>query len=385
MRPLLIALSALAFSPWLLAEEGPFHASATAHGATVAQACQSAFDLAEAKALADFEAAFLSENRPQARRIELRERNDERLPTDANNAQPGCRVEGLWAAVLVESDRAGVRTRLVEDLNGQLETIDGEYSTECSAANEAAACKRRIETEAASDLRAQLQADDPQRLNGYHLMFDGFEGDQSFTYRDGRVNVSMVGRFYFRLNQSEFGPVSPAPGTQGDLRIERKEESSDVNNLDFTLFYSWDGNNAADPGDLALSTHRWGLGLWVNNRIGVSTFWGEERPGIANDNHRVFNDDSHYDVFGVGVGYRLFDSRNITIENSLYYVDAEPFTVILDGDRVYATNDYVQTNINIKTNTDSGPNVGWMFTWKLRPDLSDYNSLSGGWYLEWQF
>ncbi|PTY38037.1 hypothetical protein BGP77_16410 [Saccharospirillum sp. MSK14-1] len=380
MRSLLIALSALAISPGLLAEEGPFDASASARAATVAQACDDAFKQAEAKALADFEAAFLSENRPQARRIELRERTDERLPADALNAQPGCRVEGRWAAIAVASDDAEP-----EPLNGRIETIDGEYSSECSAADEAAACKRRIETQAASDLRTLLQADDPQRLNGYRLAFDGFEGDQAFTYKGERVSVTMNGLFYFRLDQSEFGPITPAPGTQGDLRIERKEKDNGYDDLDVTVFYVWDGNNAADPNDLALSTNRWGLGLWVNNRLGVSAFWGEERPGIANDNHYVRNDDSRYGVFGIGLGYRLFDSRDMTVENSLYYVDTEPFDVTLDNGRVYETQDYIQTNINIKTNSSFGPNVGWMFTWKLRPDLSDYNALSGGWYVEWQF
>ena len=125
--------------------------------------------------------------------------------------------------------------------------------------------------------------------------------------------------------------------------------------------------------------------MWVDNRIGVSTFWGEERAGIANNNHYVRNDDSRYDVFGVGIGYRLFDNRDITVETSLYYVDAQPFSTTLDNGREYEARDYAQTNINIITNSASGPNVGWMFTWKLREDLSNYNSLSGGWYVEWQF
>ncbi|MFG1495216.1 hypothetical protein ABMA57_01200 [Saccharospirillum sp. HFRX-1] len=382
MRPLLIALSALVISPGLMAEEGPFNASATARAATVAEACDIAFNQAEAEALADFEAAFLAESRPQARRIELRSRTDERLPADALNAQPGCRVDARWAAIAVASDDGAAEP---EPLNGRIETIDGEYSAECSNANEAAACKRRIETQAASDLRSQLQADDPQRLNGYRLNFDGFEGDQSFTYKDDRVSLTMNGQFYFRLDQSDFGPVTPAPGTHGDLRIERKEKDDPYDNLDFTLFYTWDGNNSADPDELALSTNRWGLGLWVDNRIGVSTFWGEERAGIANNNHYVHNDSSRYDVFGVGIGYRLFDNRDITVETSLYYVDAQPFSTTLDNGREYEARDYAQTNINIKTNSASGPNVGWMFTWKLREDLSNYNSLSGGWYVEWQF
>lgn len=384
MRPLLIALSAMVISPWLLAEEGPFNASATARAATVSEACENAFNEAEAQALADFEAAFLAENRPQARRIELRSRTDERLPADALNAQPGCRVEARWAAVALVSDDSLVEP---QPLDGRIETIDGEYSAECSAADEAAACKRRIETQAASDLRAQLQADDPQRLNGYRLSFDGFEGDQSFTYKDDRVSLTMNGEFYFRLDRSDFGPATPLPepGTRGDLRIERKEKDNRYDNLDFTLFYSWDGNDSADRGDLALSTNRWGLGFWMDNRIGISTFWGEERPGIANNNHRVHNADSRYDVFGIGLGYRLFDNRDITVETNLYYVDAQPFTTTLDNGRVYKARDYAQTNINIKTNTASGPNVGWMFTWKLREDLSNYDSLSGGWYVEWQF
>ncbi|WP_108123993.1 hypothetical protein [Saccharospirillum mangrovi] len=380
MRSLFIALSAVVISPGLMAEEGPFNASATARAATVAQACDIAFEQAEAQALADFEAAFIAEQHPTAKRIELRERNDERLPADANN-QVGCRVEARFAAVAVSDDD----TNAHPNLDGRIETIDGVYHAECSNADQGAACKRRIETQAASDLRAQLQRDNPQLLNGYRLEFDGFEGEQSFTYQNSRVSLSMDGRFYYKLNKTGFGPTTPPPSTQGDLRIERKHKDSGFDNLDFTLFYTWDGNDAADPGDLALSTNRWGLGLWVNNRIGVSSFWGEERPGFANSNHHVRRDNSYYDVFGVGIGYRLFDSRDLNIENSLYYVDAEPFSTTLDNGRDYEAEDYVQANINIKTNADSGPNVGWMFTWKLRSDLSDYNSLSGGWYVEWQF
>lgn len=380
MRRFTALVISVLVSPWLLAEEGPYNATASARAETVAQACDAAFSEAEAIALAAFEADFLEQSHPTARRIELRERNDERLPADANN-QVGCRVAARWAAVAVDTDDETPDT----ELNGRIEIIEGVYHAECSSADQGAACKRRIETQAASDLRAQLQRDDPQLLNGYRLAFDGFEGEQSFTYQDDRVSLSMDGRFFFKLDKTTFGPVTPAPSTQGDLRIERKQKESGIDNLDFTVFYTWDGNDAADAGDLALSTNRWGLGLWVDNRIGVSTFWGEERPGVANSNDYVRRDNSRYDVFGVGLGYRMFDSRDLTIENSLYYVDAEPFSTTLDNGRVYEADDYVQANINIKTNSESGPNVGWMFTWKLRPELTDYNSLSGGWYLEWQF
>ena len=375
MRRITLALIALVASPWILAEEGPFTASATARADTQAEACQEAFLEAELSALAEFEAAFLAEDRPPARRIELQSRTDERLPADADD-QAGCRVEASWAAIALADDEQ-------PDLSGRVEIIEGSYSAECGSADQGAACKRRIETQAAKDLRARLQEQDPELLNGYRLEYDGFEGEQTFTYENSRTALTMDGSFYFRIVASDVGPASPG-GTRGDLRIERKREESPYDHLEFTLFYTWDGNNSAAPGDLALSTNRWGLGLWVDNRIGVSAFWGEERPGTANDNHYVRDDDGRYDVFGIGLGYRLFDSHDITLENTLYYVDAEPYQTTLDNGRVYEAEDYVQAGINLKTNSD-GPNVGWMLTWKLREDLNNYDSLSGGWYVEWQF
>lgn len=380
MRRFTTLIISVLVSPLLWAEDQPYRASATARAATTSAACDAAFAEAEAKALAAFEADFLSEARPSARQIELRERTDERLPADAQNAQPGCKVDASWAAIAVSSAADEPIEQSV-----RIEFIDGEYNAECSSADQAAACKRRIQTEAAGDLRNQMRSEDANSLNGYRLEFDGFEGDQTFTRKNDRTELTMSGRFYFKRVKTDIGPIRPPASTRGDLQIERKEKDSDDDNLDVTIFYTWDGNNSAAPDDLALSANRWGLGLWVNNRIGVSSFWGEERAGTANDNHYVRNSGGSYDVFGIGLGYRVFDSRDMTIENTLYFVDAEPFSTTLDSGRSYQADDYVQAGINIKTNTATGPNVGWMFTWKLRPDLSDYDSLSGGWYLEWQF
>lgn len=164
-----------------------------------------------------------------------------------------------------------------------------------------------------------------------------------------------------------------------------------MDNLDVTLFYVWDGNDSASEDDLALSARRWGVGLWVDNRIGVSAFWGDERAGIADSRGNVHNAGDRYDIRGVGIGYRVFDNRSVTLENMLHYVDAQPYsTANLDPGcaactpRSYEAEDYFQASINLKTNNE-GLNLGWMLTWKLRDDVTQFDSLSGGWYVELQF
>jgi hypothetical protein len=381
----------LALTPWAWGESRPetFEINSTAFANTQAEACALAFDQAESEAQAQLGS---SEARP-----ELVSRVDERLGvTDDERFE--CQVESRWlerrplAAQEPEPD-------FIDDNPlrlGALETIDGRYEAQCRATNRGAACREQIEAEAARDLLNRLLEREDITTAELDLESDGFEGSQSFDYDRSDLTLTMNGTFYFIRVTPEAAPnrpqAKPEPaGTEGTLTRVEKPDPSPMDNLDVTVFYTWDGNESASSDDLALSARRWGVGLWVDNRIGVSAFWGDERAGIADSLGNVYNAGDRYDIRGVGVGYRLFDNRSVTLENMLHYVDAQPYYIAnLDPGcsgckaREYEADDYFQATLNLKTNQE-GPNIGWMLTWKLRDDLTNFDSLSGGWYIELQF
>lgn len=390
MRSKFFLLATLASSS-PLAETGPVTAEATAVADIQSAACEQAFLEAREKALLEMDADFIRQTPSQSQQVELRSRTDERLgKNEAGQFQ--CRVTGTWAAIPLPREK----TEEPSPLFGSIETIEGRYQANCKAADNRAICREKIENQARVDLLDQLAARSDITRGEIRLHADGFEGTQSYTYQGKDLTLTMDGVFYFAVrkptkqSQPEAGPPT---GTEGEIRlkkdrIDQSEAFSD--RLDFTVSFTWDRNDGADPNELAISNNRWGLGLWVDNRFGFSAFWGEEEVGIADSEGFVHNDGGIYDIHGIGIGYRVFDSRVVTLENMLHFVDAQPFsTTVAPGcsgcsPRQYKADDYYQASINLKTNTH-GLNIGWILTWKLRDDLSNHDSLSGGWYLELQF
>ena len=389
MHSLALAV-AIAASPALWAEPQAFivDTEATAIADTQAKACEQAFILAEEDARTQIDNHFPDE--AEAPHIELRSRSDVRL--GAVDGGFDCRVIGSWAAIPTGTSAPMEDTPA---LLGNVETIEGRYKAGCIGTDNGAACRRQIEREAAEELKDDLVRHHDLNPGDFQLEADGFEGSQSFRYEGRNLTLTMDGTFYFKVKEPTITSTRPPEptGTEGEISVksEKKRDHDDfTDNLDFTLFYNWDGNDSAKSDELALSTNRWGVGLWVNNRFGFSAFWGDEKVGIADSRGDVHSDPERYSVQGIGIGYRVFDNRAVTLENMLHYVDAEPYSAFVDPGcsnctgRNYEAEDYYQASINLKTNTE-GLNIGWMLTWKLRDDLTSYDSLSGGWYLELQF
>ena len=396
MRPLTLALIAITASPAMVVAEEPadnppytVDTEATAIAETQDEACTRAFDLAKEDALDQIDRHFGTGDEEPTQRVELHSREDVRLGEVEDGFE--CRVIGQWATVStarpVEHDDA---------LYGGIETIRGKYQADCVSDNNGAACRRQIEREAAADLKDDLIHELDVRASDFELVADGFEGSQSYRYKGRDLTLTMDGTFYYRIEEP--APAArtvraPKPsGTEGEINVKSKQDKKEsfTDNLDFTVFYNWDGNDSAGQDELALSTNRWGVGLWVNNRFGFSAFWGREQAGIADSNGDVHSASDRYDVQGIGIGYRVFENRAVTLENMVHFVDADTYSTQLSPacsgctPRAYEADDYYQASINLKTNTE-GLNIGWQLTWKLRDDLTQYDSLSGGWYLELQF
>lgn len=382
----------LAMTPWAWSETRPEPVSviSTAFADTQSAACRLAFEQAEDDARAQLGTGDTG-------RLELVSRTDERLGT-AEDERFECQVETFWLERQALTAEQPQPDSIREDplRLGSLESIEGRYQADCRASRRGEACREQIETEAGEALLNRLIQREGLSDDELALESDGFEGSQTFDYDQSDLTLTMDGTFYFiRVAPEQQGtdttPAAKPAGTQGELTRAKPAEPGPMDNLDVTLFYVWDGNDSASEDDLALSARRWGVGLWVDNRIGVSAFWGDERAGIADSRGNVHNAGDRYDIRGVGIGYRVFDNRSVTLENMIHYVDAQPYsTANLDPDcaactpRSYEAEDYFQASVNLKTNNE-GLNLGWMLTWKLRDDVTQFDSLSGGWYVELQF
>ncbi|WP_394168666.1 hypothetical protein [Saccharospirillum alexandrii] len=382
----------LAMPPWAWSETRPEPVSviSTAFADTQSAACRLAFEQAEDDARAQLGTGDTD-------RLELVSRTDERLGT-TEDERFECQVETFWLERQALTAEQPQPDSIREDplRLGGLESIEGRYQADCRASRRGEACREQIETEAGEALLNRLLQREGLSDDELALESDGFEGSQTFDYDQSDLTLTMDGTFYFIrvAPEQQATDSTPAPepaGTQGELTRAKPAEPGPMDNLDVTLFYVWDGNDSASEDDLALSARRWGVGLWVDNRIGVSAFWGDERAGIADSRGNVHNAGDRYDIRGVGIGYRVFDNRSVTLENMIHYVDAQPYsTANLDPGcaactpRSYEAEDYFQASVNLKTNNE-GLNLGWMLTWKLRDDVTQFDSLSGGWYVELQF
>lgn len=381
----------LAMAPWAWSETRPEPVSVitSAFADTQSAACNLAFERAE-----DDARAQLGTN--DTERLELVSRTDERLGT-TEEGRFECQVETLWLERQALTAEQPAPASLSEDplRLGGLESIEGRYQADCRASRRGEACREQIEAEAADALLNRLLLREDLSKDDLALESDGFEGSQTFDYDKSDLTLTMDGTFYFirvapEPRASQSAPATEPARTEGELSRAKPKEPTPMDNLDVTLFYVWDGNDSASQDDLALSARRWGVGLWVDNRIGVSAFWGDERAGIADSSGNVYNAGDRYDIRGIGVGYRLFDNRSVTLENMLHYVDAQPYSTTLNPGcasctpRSYEADDYFQATINLKSNNE-GLNLGWMLTWKLRDDVTEFDSLSGGWYVELQF
>lgn len=370
---------------------------ASAAGDTKALACAAAFDQAEDEALTQLEEYFdieTTSNDFVARIVEQSE-----TVTLRDDDQSVCVFSGTWEGKLAVADSSQPSKNII----GSEQYIDGVYEGRCLDENNIDLCWQRVVRQARDDLASQLSADG-QDMRDLDLFYVDFEGRQRDQFREGGFEITADGRFFFDVIERA------APVSNGSMSIRRKNEPVPVkraeprdppteksapkkekdDDLDVTLFFSWDVNDMADTNDLAISSDRWGIGLWAKNRVGFLAFYGSDRFGIGNDENRVQRDGDRYSTFGVGVGVRAFDSRSFNIESALYYVDAQPYQRFLDPDncvgcaRDVTADDYVQATVNFKTNSD-GINIGWMFTWKYLANEANFDNLSSGLYLEVQF
>lgn len=354
-------------------------------------ACQLATDQAESEALLQAEEHFTE---PFTLSLETTEQTQR----SGQDGKTLCEFTGTWTGLSLNSASA---------LIGQEMSVNGTFAERCPDDRNSDLCWSGIIEQAAEQLRAKLASrhDNVEALTFRYVEFEGWQRDR---YQDRSLEVTADGTFYFdvlaagdydatiSLERSWDRPDHPAQPTEPETSDQPSDQNppkaaqSDPDVLDMTLFYVWDGNDRAASDVLAISAERWGAGLWANNRLGFTVFKGTDQLGIGDDDENVKTTRQHYDTLGVGMGYRLWANRAITLENMLYYVDAEPFqgTVAPDCDRctprTFRSDNYAQTTVNLKTNS-KGLNVGWMFTWKFLETESALDKLSSGFYLELQF
>lgn len=295
------------------------------------------------------------------------------------------------------------QVKAISGLIGSEQSIEGVYTGNCLDHSTSDICWQRISAQAASDLRANLeqQYGDSRSID---LTYVDFEGRQRDQYENKRLTMTADGRFYFdvsahsdnktvatvTIHRKEERNVKATPINPDQQHEQPQQPKAKDDPIDITLFYSWDGNDQALNNDLAISSDRWGMGVWANNRIGFLAFQGTDTLGIADARENVINAKAKYQTTGIGLGFRLWDTRGINIENALYYVDAKPFTTQVKPNCATCTavnftaEDYLQATVNIKTNS-RGVNVGWMFTWKVLEQVQNLDSLSSGFYIEAQF
>lgn len=385
-------------SPFAHAED-MFQASvqASSSDSTKASACAAAFAQAEDEALTQLEEYFDTKNTTNEFVARIVEQSETVTLRDDN--QSVCVFSGTWEGKLAEPEIQPALNTLI----GSEQYIDGVYEGRCLDENNIDLCWQRVVRQARDDLTSQLTADgyDMRDLDLFYVDFEGRQRDQ---LRQGGFEITADGRFFFdvieRRLQISNGSMSirrkdePMPATRTEPPSKTSEQSvaeeDKDDDLDVTLFFSWDVNDMAETNDLAISSDRWGIGLWAKNRVGFLAFYGSDRFGIGNDEYSVQRAGDRYSTFGVGAGVRAFNSRSFNIESALYYVDAQPYQRFLDPSncvdcaRTVTADDYVQATVNFKTNSD-GINIGWMFTWKYLANEANFDNLSSGLYLEVQF
>jgi hypothetical protein len=329
-----------------------------------------------------------------------------------------CEVDSYWQALNTdlatlnanESDASASSyqaDRTIEPsgpLIGSEQYIDGVYSSNCENTRDGDLCWQRIVQQAQANLFDRL-AGEGINLSLNALRYLDFAGRQRDEQSRQQLNMTADGRFFFRIVDVNLTPI---PTTA--IRIDRKnspavrranpspmsyetpiaKKTDAAADLTLRIFYSADGNDLAQTDDLAISANRWGLGLWNQDQIGFALFSGYDKLGLGDNSNRVKTVAGGYQTFGIGMGFRLWPERALSVENMLYYVDARPYRALIDPGcsgctaRLYQSDDYVQATVNLKTNSD-GINIGWIFTWKLLQPGSDIDSLSSGLYLELQF
>lgn len=279
------------------------------------------------------------------------------------------------------------------EIVGVEQSVKGTYHARCLRSASTDVCWLRITEQAKQNIRTKL-LQNYNNVASITLVYSDFEGFQRNTQEDSRLLVEADGTFYFDVvesNQVSTVTVTrlsdqPLPPSQEENE-DRADRGINNNELDVSLFYVWDNNNSATEDALALSSQRYGIGLWSQNRLGFVAFQGTDTLGIAKSNGDVVNAKASYDTTGIGVGFRLWANRSITLENHIYYVDAQPLTTSLNTvcdtctDRVFDSQNYLQATVNLKTNS-KGINVGWMLTWKWLEETPNLDRVSGGFYLE---
>ncbi len=356
------------------------------------EACIQAYEQAQSEAIEQIQEHF---DLGDTANIRIKLISEKETKTTRPDQKTICVFEGLWQGETVQAPQS---------LIGTEQYIDGQYSGSCLDTSNGDICWQRIIRQAEEDLYAQLSRTYTD-MPSFGLRYVDFEGRQRDEYRQKRLEMTADGRFYFevtdasqntdayisitRKNSTQVPPKTRETPPPAPVKPEPKAEPSKPDLIDVTLFYTWDGNDSALHNDLAISSDRWGIGLWTNNRIGVAAFKGSDRLGIGAENGLVKNASGRYETTGVGMGYRLWKNRGITLENMLYYVDAQPYQALVapDCDSCDATqfrsDNYLQATVNLKTNSQ-GINVGWMFTWKILENEANLDTLSSGFYLELQ-
>ena len=376
---------------WQLAFADDFEVSvqASAEHPIPSQACDDAFLQAEDEALLQLDERFAGQPAAQYA-TELISSKETRTKEDSRTI---CVFQGTWKAKALENP---------SDLIGKELSIKGIYSGSCLDERNGDLCWQRIVRQAREDLFRSLE---PQHgnLNSIDLLYTDFEGRQRDEYKNKRLEMTADGRFFFEaVDRDSVQPSSNISIRRKDARVQERpsmpakpetptqNQQREKDKIDVTLFYVWDGNDTALSNDLAISSNRWGAGVWANNRIGFVAFQGTDQLGIGDRRENVKNDSGTYKTTGVGMGFRMWDTRGITLENLVYYVDAQPYSATVSPDcdtctpLSFQSEDYLQATVNLKTNSH-GLNVGWMFTWKVLEDQSNIDTLSSGFYVEAQF
>ncbi|MEJ2043054.1 MAG: hypothetical protein P8X74_04785 [Reinekea sp.] len=363
----------------------------SAEDTSVSAACDRAYIQAEQEAKDQID-DFFSEN--EDAHFSIRLLNEKETRSIRENGKSVCVFEGTWQAQEIEQ---------ISELIDSEQAIEGEYQASCDHLD-VDECWEQIVKQAKRELRNQLN-EEYTNVAAIELNYIDFEGRERERSGSSRSDVTATGTFYFRVAKYD-------PENAGNIHIYRKdrapavsaneppadenidEENEHDNNdadddFDFTLFYTWDRNDRVDHNDLGISSDRWGLGVWTQNRIGFAAFFGQDTMGIGDRDDDVKNASGTYKTMGIGLGYRIFDSRAVTIENMLYYVDAQPYSALVNPDcdscdaQPFTSENYVQATTNLKTNT-TGLNIGWMFTWKWLEREANLNRWSSGFYLELQ-
>jgi hypothetical protein len=345
------------------------------------QACDQAYRSAESEALQQID-EFFNEDSDTRLSIHLIQQKETRTTGDAGKTI--CTFEGTWRAAVDDT---------LTDLIGTEQAIEGQYNASCNASAYEDHCWMHIVEQARNELLHRLE-EDYDNLSAVELRYVDFEGKERERYEKDESTVNADGIFYFKVYEARpentnsvtvYHQHKPEPESDWDDEYDKDHEEK----IDFTLSYTWDHNDRADHNDLAISSDRWGIGIWTKNTIGFSAFIGKDTLGIGDRDDDVHNASGSYQTLGIGIGHRLFDNYLFTVENILYYVDAEPYKATVSPNcsdcnaMEFKSRNYLQATSNLKTNIH-GLNIGWMFTWKWLENQSDLNNWSSGFHLELQ-